>query len=33
MTISEADLSRIAASVDEDRLWRMHMEMAKFGGH
>ena len=31
MAISDADLSRITAAVDEDRLWRMHMEMAKFG--
>ena len=28
MAISEADLSRIAASVDEDRLWRLHMELS-----
>lgn len=31
MALSDADLARIAAAVDEDRLWRMHMEMAKFG--
>lgn len=31
MAISEADLARIAAAVDEERLWKMHMEMAKFG--
>lgn len=31
MALSDADLARIAAAVDEDRLWRMHMDMAKFG--
>ncbi len=31
MALTDADLSRIADAVDEDRLWRMHMEMAKFG--
>jgi len=31
MALAEADLKRIADAVDEDRLWSMHMEMAKFG--
>lgn len=31
MALADADLARIAAAVDEDRLWRMHMEMAVFG--
>ncbi|MEL0015663.1 MAG: M20 family metallo-hydrolase [Rhodospirillales bacterium] len=31
MALTEADLSRLAAAVDEERLWQMHMEMAKFG--
>ena len=31
MALTEADLSRLAAAVDEKRLWQMHMEMAKFG--
>ena len=31
MALADADLARIAAAVDEDRLWRLHMEMAQFG--
>lgn len=31
MALTDADLARIADAVDEDRLWRMHMEMAAFG--
>jgi len=31
MALTDADLTRIAEAVDEDRLWRMHMEMAAFG--
>jgi N-carbamoyl-L-amino-acid hydrolase len=31
MGLSDADLCRLANAVDEERLWRMHMEMAKFG--
>ena len=31
MALADTDLSRIAEAVDEDRLWRMHMDMAAFG--
>jgi N-carbamoyl-L-amino-acid hydrolase len=31
MAFTEADLSRLSAAVNEDRLWQMHMDMAKFG--